>query len=190
MAPRFRSDIGQDGVRVTVADKSFLGRENPLPRKAWGRTPAFRAAIRALEDLVDRGAATATDREIHVSSETAAALAPEVADRIGLPPLARLRLSVALDSRVEKPDGRIYLRWTERTGQEVRPDRAGLKLTWGAQSGRLSAPLLRITQAAEDYNRTVGQPPEGRIARWMPVQAALRDATREDIRRDGYLETF
>jgi superfamily II DNA or RNA helicase len=190
MAPRFRSDIGQDGVRVTVADKSFLGRENPLPRKAWGRTPAFRAAIRALEDLVDRGAATAADREIHVSSETAASLAPEVADRIGLPPLARLRLIVALDSRIEKPDGRIYLRWTERTGQEVRPDRAGLKLTWGAQSGRLSAPLLRITQAAEDYNRTFGQPSEDRIASWMPVQTALRDATGSDVKCDGYLDTF
>src|SRR5262249_5476738 len=102
----------------------------------------------------------------------------------------RLRLSVALDSRVEKPDGRIYLRWTERTGQEVRPDRAGLKLTWGAQSGRLSAPLLRITQAAEDYNRTFGQPSEDRIASWMPVQAALRDATGSDVKCDGYLDTF
>ena len=190
MAPRFRSDVGLDGVRVTVADKSFFGRESPLRRAAWGRTPAFRPAIRALEDLVDRGAATASSHDIHVSSETAAAIAPDVADRIGLPPLAPLCLSVALDSRIEKPDGRLHLRWTERTGQEVRPERAGLKLTWGAQSGRLSAPLLRIAQAAEDYNRTVGQPPEGRIARWMPVQTALRDATRADIRRDGYLETL
>jgi superfamily II DNA or RNA helicase len=190
MAPRFRSDAGQDGLRVTVVEKSFLGRENSLPRTAWGRTPAFRPAIRALEDLVDRGAATATGLEIHLPSETAAALAPEVADRIGLPPLTPLGLSVALDSRVEKPDGRLYLRWTERTGQEVRPERAGLKLTWGAQSGRLSAPLLRIAQAAEEYNRTFGRPAEDRIAGWMPVQAALKDATGQRVKRDGYLETF
>jgi superfamily II DNA or RNA helicase len=190
MAPRFRSDAGQDGLRVTVVEKSFLGRENSLPRTAWGRTPAFRPAIRALEDLVDRGAATATGLEIHLPSETAAALAPEVADRIGLPPLTPLGLSVALDSRVEKPDGRLHLRWTERTGQEVRPERAGLKLTWGAQSGRLSAPLLRIAQAAEEYNRTFGRPAEDRIAGWMPVQAALKDATGQRVKRDGYLETF
>jgi superfamily II DNA or RNA helicase len=190
MAPRFRSDVTQDGVQVTVADKSFFGRENPLPRTAWGRTPAFRPAVRTLEDLVERGAATATNSEIHLSSETAAALGPEAADRIGLPPLAPLGLGVALDSRIEKPDGRLFLRWTERTGQEVRPERAGLKLTWGAQSGRLSAPLLRIAQAAEAYNQTIGQPPEDRIASWMPVQTALKDATGQDIKRDGYLETF
>src|SRR5579864_218127 len=116
MAPHFRSDAAQDGVRVTVADKSFFGRENPLPRTAWGRTPAFRPTIRVLEDLVDRGAATATGHDIHVSSEAAAALAADIADRIGLPPLAPLGLSVALDSRIEKPDGRLQLRWTERTG--------------------------------------------------------------------------
>src|SRR5579871_173097 len=98
MAPRFRSDIGQDGVCVSVVDKSFFGRETPLSRTVWGRTLAFRPAVRILEDLVERGAATATDAEVRLSSETAAALAPEIADRIGLPPLAPLGLAVALDS--------------------------------------------------------------------------------------------
>jgi superfamily II DNA or RNA helicase len=190
MAPRFRSDIAPDGVCVSVVDKAFFGRETPLSRTAWGRTPAFRPAVRVLEDLVERGAATATDAEVHLSSDAAAALAPEIADCIRLPPLAPLGLSVALDGRVEKPDGRLRLHWTERTGQEVRPERTGLKLTWGTQSGRLSAPLLRIAQAAEAYNRTSGQLPEARIAGWMPVQASLRDATGQKVRRDGFLETF
>src|SRR6516164_8733167 len=98
MAPRIRSDVTPDGVRVTVVDKSFFGRETPLARTAWGRTPAFRPAVRALEDTVERGAATATDVDVRLSSETAAALAPDVADRIGLPPLAPLGLTLALDS--------------------------------------------------------------------------------------------
>jgi superfamily II DNA or RNA helicase len=190
MAPRFRSDVTPDGVRVTVVDKSFFGRETPLARTAWGRTPAFRPAVRALEDLVERGAGTATDVDVRLSSETAAALAPDVADRIGLPPLAPLGLTLALDSRVEKPDGRLHLRWTEKGGQEVRPERASLQVTWGELTGRLSAPLLRIAQAAEDYNRTIGRPHDERIAAWKPVQAALRGATGHGIKRDGYLETF
>lgn len=190
MAPRFRSEIAGDGVRVTVSEKSLFGRETPLERRAWARAPKLRPAVRALEDLVERGIATASDFDVHLSSETAAALAPEVADCIGLPPLVPLGLTVALDSRVEKPDGRLRLRWTERTGEEVRPERVGLKLSWGAQFGRLSAPLLRIVQAAEDYNRTIGGPHDERIARWMPVQTALRDTTGHDIRCDGYLETF
>jgi superfamily II DNA or RNA helicase len=190
MAPRFRSDVRPDGVRISVVEKSFFGKETPLPRAVWGRTPAFRPAVRVLEDLVDRGAAAATDAEIHLSSEAAAALPPDVADGIRLPPLAPLGLAVALDSRVEKPDGRLLLHWTERTGQEVRPERTGLKLSWGTQSGRVSAPLLRITQAADGYNRTFGQPAEQRIAGWMPVQAALRDATGQRVKRDGFLDTF
>jgi superfamily II DNA or RNA helicase len=190
MAPLFRSDVRQDRVCITVSEKPLFGKETPIERKTWARSPKFRPAVRALEDLVERGAATATDFEVHLSSETAAALAPEVADCIGLPPLAPLGLTVALDSRVEKPDGRLRLRWTERTGQEVRPERVGLKLSWGAASGRLSAPLVRIAQAAEDYNQTIGRPHDERIASWMPVQTALRDATGHDIRCDGYLETF
>jgi superfamily II DNA or RNA helicase len=190
MAPRFRSHITPDGVGVSVVEKSLFGREAPLSRAAWGLTPAFRPAVRALDDLVERGAATASDVCVSMSSEAAAALAPEVAAAIELPPLAPLGLAVALDSRVERPDGRLRLRWTERTGYEVRPERTGLKLTWGAQSGRLSAPLLRIAQTAEDYNRTLGQPPEERIAGWMPVQAALREATGQIVQCDGYLETF
>jgi superfamily II DNA or RNA helicase len=190
MAPRFRSHVTPDGVGVSVIEKSLLGREAPLSRTAWTRTPAFRPAVRALEDLVERGEAAASDVCVSLSSESAAALAPEVADAIGLPPLAPLGLAVALDSRVERTDGRLRLRWTERNGYEVRPERAGLKLTWGAQSGRLSAPLLRLAQAADGYNRTIGQPPEERIAGWMPVQAALREATGQIVQRDGYLETF
>src|SRR6516164_7669523 len=99
MAPRFQSDVGQDGVVVTVVEKSFFGKEAPLVRAVWRRTPAFRAAVRALEDLVERGAATASDVEVHLPSEAAVALAPEVADCIGLPPLAPLGLTIALDSR-------------------------------------------------------------------------------------------
>jgi superfamily II DNA or RNA helicase len=190
MAPRFRSHVTPDGVGVSVVEKSLFGRDAPLSRAAWGRTPAFRPAVRALEDLVERGEATASDVCVCLSCETAAALTPEVADAIGLPPLAPLGLAVALDSRVERPDGRLRLRWTERTGYEVRPERAGVKLTWGTQSGRLSAPLLRIALAAGGYNRTIGQPPEERIAAWMPVQAAIRDATGQNIQCDGYLETF
>lgn len=190
MAPRFRCVVHEDGVCVCVVDKAFFGREIPLSRKAWGRTAAFRPAMRALEDLVERGAATATDVEVRIPAKAAAALAPEVADAIGLPPLAPLGLSVALDSRVEKPDGRLRLRWSERNGQEVRPQRVGLQLTWGTLCGRLSEPLLRVAQAADDYNRTFGESSGARIARWMPVQAALTEATGQKIRRDGFLESF
>jgi superfamily II DNA or RNA helicase len=190
MAPQFRSDIGHEGVRVTIVEKSFFGKEAPLARRVWGRISAFRRAVRTLEELVEQGVASATDVEIRLPSETAAALAPEVADRIRLPPLAPLGLSVALDSRVEKPDGRLRLHWTERTGQDIRPQRVGLKLTWGTLSGRLAAPLLRVVETAEAYNQTFGQPPEARISSWLPVQTALRDATGQRVKRDSFLETF
>ena len=190
MSPRFRCEVAASGLRVFVVERSFFGRELATSRRTWGRTAALRPAVRALEDLVERGEAAAGDAEVRIPSMTAAALAPEVADRLGLPPLAPLGLDVTLEGRVETPNGVLRLRFSEKNGQEVRPGRAGLQLTWGTLSGRLSAPLLRIAEAADGYNRTRGEAPEVRIAAWMPVQAALRDATGQRVRRDGFLETF
>jgi superfamily II DNA or RNA helicase len=190
MAARFKVSIEADSVRIAVLEKPLLGKEATVARAVWRHIPAFRPVSRAFEELIDLGAATGTDYEVHLSSQNAAALAPAIAECIRLPPLAALGLAVALEDRIETPNGRLCLRWTEKSGQEVRPERIGILLRWGQKSGRLSLPLLRIAEAADGYNRTVGEPPDQRIAGWMPVQSALRAATAADVRCDGFLDTF
>jgi hypothetical protein len=156
VAIAFKSAIAAEGIRVTLVETGFLRGATPTPRRFWG-TRADRLALRAIGTLIDDGPAISSDVDVFIPSTAAAELSVEAADRLGLPPLARLGLAVALENRVETPEGMLRLRWTDRSGQEIRPERTGIVLKWGEQAVRLSAPLFRIVQAAEGYNRTRGQ---------------------------------
>ncbi|MGJ4896682.1 MULTISPECIES: DEAD/DEAH box helicase [unclassified Bradyrhizobium] len=190
MAARFRSRIDLNGIHVSLVHASIFGKKSPIRYADWDDIANDRRVLRNVKDLVEDGAATATDTEVLLPSVVAATLSPEIADGIGLPPLVPLGLAVALDGRIESPEGRIHLRWTDRSGRQLRPERTGVLLRWGEQAARLSAPLYRVAEAAEAYNRTKGRPIDERVAGWMPMQTALAAATDTEVQRDGYLGTF
>lgn len=190
MAIRFEARVEPDAVEIRLL-KSFLGfGPKPVPRAEWPNAEALRAVCRALDALLDRGEAAATEESIRLPIAIAAALPAEIADAVGLPPLAELGLAVALEGRVETPDGRLRLRWTDRSAREIKPTRNGLVLQWGEKSARLSAPLLAVVEAAETYNRTQGADFEARVSAWMPMQQALAATTGSQVGRDGFLDTF
>lgn len=190
MAIRFEARVEPDAVEIRLL-KSFLGfGPKPVPRAEWPNAGAPRAVCRALDALLDRGEATATADAVRLPIAAAAALTAEIADAVGLPPLAELGLAVALEGRVETPDGHLRLRWTDKSAREIKPARNGLVLHWGEKSARLSAPLLAVVEAAEAYNKTRGADLEARVAAWMPMQHALTRTTGGEVGRDGFLETF
>jgi len=190
MASLFRSKIEADVVEVRLFEKRLLGRSEPLPFSDWSRDFANRRVAEALKVFVENSVAEMDDFGIRLSSEAAASLDHTIAERIGFPPLARLGLAVALEGRIETPDGRLRLRWTDRHGREVRPERTGIVLRWGNETGRLSAHLFRIVCAADRYNQTISRSLDDRISAWLPVQQALRAATGAEVKRDGFLDTF
>jgi len=114
----------------------------------------------------------------------------DVCSGLGLPPPIPLGLTVALDGRIETTAGALRLRWSDRWGREVRPVRTGLLLQWGEQSGRLTPLLLDLVDATEAYNQTIGKAVDQRISAWLLVQNALKNATGQEVQRDGFLETF
>jgi superfamily II DNA or RNA helicase len=166
----------------------FLGRKE-LPRSEWAKH-ADRVTLRALDALIDAGAARESDNDLFIPSDAAVRVPGNIADRLDFPPIAGLGLTIALEDRVETPKGRVQLRWTDPGGRLVRPERTGVVLKWGERAGRLSAPLLAIATAAERYNATQGRPLDERVESWMPLQEALCAVTTQDVPRDGFLETF
>jgi hypothetical protein len=190
MSVRFQCTVDNDAVRIHLMERRLLGAAAAVPLVAWGHQAVNRPVIRALETLVEDSVASATESEIIIPLKAAAALTPSVADQIGLPPLAGLALVVALDGRIETPNGRLRLHWTEKSGLEVRPERIGILLRWGEHTGRLSGPMFELVAAADGYNATIGRQLEERVSGWISVQKSLSVVTGADVRCDGFLETF
>ncbi len=190
MAASFQSVFLADGVRIRVADRRRFGRSRDLPRSEWQKSGVDRRALRELEASVESGTGRSTDIETWIPSREAAALSDDVCSGLGFPPPIPLGLTVALDGRIETSGGMLRLRWNDRWGREVRPMRTGLLLQWGEQAGRLVPFLLDLVEATEAYNQTIGKAADQRISAWLPVQSALRNATGEEVQRDGFLETF
>jgi SNF2 family DNA or RNA helicase len=191
MAAQFHSTISADRIVISLVETSLFGRNTPLPYSDWSRVAKDRDAIRSIETLVEDGTAFANEMDVVLSPESAAGLSAEAAERFALPPLVPLGLAVALDGRIDSPEGRLDLRWTDKSGRQVRPERTGILVEYGDRKrGRLSAPVYRVVEAAEGYNRTIGRPLEERLCAWMPMQGALAAVKGTEVQRDGYLETF
>lgn len=190
MAGVFRARIGPTAVDVDFSTRGLLGREKPIPLGDWHTEGADRGVLRALLALRDQGRAVESGSGLRLNFTDAAALPSPTADIIGLPPLSDLGLAVSLSGHIERSDGMLRLRWVDRTAREVFPVRRGLLVESGQRSGRLSAELLDLIEAAEHYNKTFGQEAGERIAAWMPVQRSLASISSEVAKRDGFLETF
>ncbi|WGS18960.1 MULTISPECIES: DEAD/DEAH box helicase [unclassified Bradyrhizobium] len=161
-----------------------------IPRVDWSAAGLDRECLLELESLVENGATKSTDMDVWISSDQAVSLPGRICDALGFPPPAALGLSIALDGRIETPAGLLRLRWTDKWGREVRPERAGLLLQWGEQVGRLNATLFRLVDAIGTYNGTIGSDFERRVSAWLPVQDTLKHLTGAEVKRDGFLETF
>ncbi|MDR3468142.1 MAG: DEAD/DEAH box helicase [Xanthobacteraceae bacterium] len=190
MTVLFKTEFTQEGVCVRALDKRSFGRVRNIPRQNWPIAGLDRESLLELESLVESGAAKSTDLEVWVTSDEAASFSDRVCKALGFPPPAPLGLSVSLDGRIENPQGVLKLRWTDKFGSEVRPKRAGLLLQWGEQGGRLTPKLLRLVEAVDAYNVTVGREFEQRVSSWLPVQDTLKKLTGAEVQRDGFLETF
>jgi superfamily II DNA or RNA helicase len=190
MAPTFKTEFATDGVRVRAVEKRSFGRMRDISRANWSTAGLDRECLLELESLIESGAANSTDLDVWLSSGEAASLPDRVCHALGFPPPAALGLSIALDGRIETPTGLLRLRWTDKWGTEVRPERAGLLLRWGEQVGRLTATLFLLVEAIGTYNATIGSEFEQRVSAWLPVQNTLKNITGAEVQRDGFLETF
>ncbi|WP_156311817.1 DEAD/DEAH box helicase [Methylobacterium platani] len=186
MAIRLRAALDTAGITVAAEERRMLGRTRTVPLAEGSRVPEIRSALRVLNGLVAEDRAQREGEVIRLSHAEAAALPPDVLKGIGLPELARVSLDLAFEDRVDSEKGWLRLRWRNERQAEIRPERVGLVLRAQGLEGRLSPALLALVEAAEGYNASRGQPLEARVAAWMPVQQALRDALGPEVGADAY----
>lgn len=190
MSAQFRSVIEADGVRIEALERRLLGRARPIPRSEWHQSPALRGTARTLDALVGQGRAEAETDSVRLSHADAAALSPDEARRLGLPDLGQVSLSLTFEGRVETTDGQIRCDWRDARERAIQPTRLGLLLRHSSTEVRLSAALLALVVAADEYNATRGRPVEDRVQAWMPVQQALRGALGSDVAADAYTQSL
>jgi hypothetical protein len=186
MRHRFRSNISAGGIETTLVDRPLLGRSREIAIEEWPQFEQTRAVARRLLALLDEGRAVIAGPALQMSHAVAAELPSAVAEKIGLPPVGNVRLDLLFDGRVDSTHGQIRLQWKDGSMADIRPQRTGLLLEWGEQRCRLSASLLRLVEAIEAFNVSLGQSFDERVATWMPVQEALQSSLGHDVKADGY----
>ncbi|MCV0394849.1 MAG: DEAD/DEAH box helicase [Rhizobiaceae bacterium] len=187
MAVVLQSDIRPDGVRVEARTKRLLSNKT-LPFAEWLATGSDVGIVaRVVASLISRGEAYEESGRVVISHPAAAALPTSIADRIDLPPLARVSATLAFDDRVESPAGRIRIRWYDANTRPLTATRCGAFVKVGQEFGRLTGAVFQLTEAIDGYNASVGKPAEERIASWGPVQEALRRTTGQNVSIDQYL---
>ncbi|MFL9828812.1 DEAD/DEAH box helicase [Rhodoplanes sp. SY1] len=176
-----------DRIVVSAQEKRLLSRRS-IPVAEWslaGGSDGIAAAC--LLGLVERGDATASETAVMLTHRTAARLPGRVAEAIGLPGVASLAVTLSFEGNIGTAGCRIRTEWQENNSRLVRPVRQGIIVTWGERKGRLSAALLDLLEAVDDFNAVSSGSDDQRITAWQPVQEALRRTTDQAVRADGFL---
>ena len=188
MASAFIASWDAEGLRVRAEDRALF-RTKPVLTPDWHALPEpLGRNGKALMAAAERGGGTISTEGLTLPHATAARLPASLADGAGLPPLAKLSVTLSLDSRVEASNGFIRARWYDLGTRMVHPVRTGIVMNWGdGRMARLSSPLFDLAEAVEHYNATAGAPPEPRLQAWQHVQQALARATGAAVTADTVL---
>ena len=190
MANVFSSTITSDGALVVLSETRVLRAPRPIAHDAWGgRIP--KSLDRTLGAMVAEGIAEPRPEGLFLPHTSVAGLPQTLADRLGMPELARVSLALQFDGRIDTPEGTIRLRWADANHRQVRPKRDGAFLRIGADEPvRLTETLYRLCEAVDGFDATRNAPIEARIAAWGPIQQVLAHATGREIAADGFMRSL
>ncbi|WP_247413531.1 DEAD/DEAH box helicase [Bradyrhizobium sp. 176] len=155
-----------------------------LPVEDWIRNAARDHAV--IRVLLSEGVRT-DDYSVCVDHEKVARLPGSIAEKINLPPLSRLSVTLTFEGRIDTPEGSIRARWYDERTRSIVIKRTGAFVTAGDETSRLTFPFFRVLEAVDVFNESAGLPMEQRISKWQPVQDALSDVTGSQIKTDGFL---
>jgi hypothetical protein len=187
MAAAFQCNRTDTGAEFLLVDRGLFSRK-VVQRAEWDRAPpALSPAVRFLRRLEGEGRARPSGEGLMLGTEALAEVPSSLATSLALPPLAKLSLTLQFKSRVDTPEGEIRVSWSDTSSRRVMPTVRGVFVETGGEVGRLSSPVVRLLGAVAAYNETIGQRGEERIGAWLGVQSALRHATGEEVKTDGFL---
>lgn len=191
MKATFFHESRPGGVLLTLRRRRLLGPETvPIDGSSFvaGREGI---ALSFLLCKVEAGEGAFTDAGVLLPHASVAALPEAIANAMGLPPFGTLSISIAFDGIMTAPGARIRASWYDVEDRRLRVERQGALVRWGQRRGRLSVPLYALVEAIDAYNSTEGKAAEVRIAGWAPVQAALKQVGRDEVRvEDAFLTSL
>lgn len=180
---KFSCSVLADGVRVQ-ARRSGLISTVRLPVDDWMLNAGRDHAV--IRVLLSDGA-RADDYSVLIDHGTVARLPGSIAEKINLPSLSRLSVTLTFEGRIDTPDGSIRARWYDERTRSVVIKRTGAFVTAADETFRLTSPFFRLLEAIDVFNESASLPVEQRIAKWQPVQDALSDVTGSQVKTDGFL---
>ena len=143
------------------------------PFDAW-RDHLGKPMMRSLCGLIESGDALLDGDRTKMPHSVVAALSAAVADTLGLPSIGVFSLSLQFEGRMETPDGRIKMRWSDANYKSADVERQGAILRIGKEVGRLSETFYRLTEAVDRFNATAGGEIDARIAAGRPFSKNWR----------------
>jgi hypothetical protein len=189
MTFRFSHTTSADAVHIRLTEQKLLRAARGVPFEGW-REHLTKPALRALRGLVESGDARHDADELLLPHAVVAALPPILANPLGLPPLGAFSLALQFDGRIDTPDGRIRMRWSDANYNSAGVERHGAILHVGKEVGRLSKTFYLLSEAIDRFNTTAGGEIEARIAAWAPIQQQLAVTTGQQITADAFMKSL
>jgi hypothetical protein len=189
MTFRFSHIISADGLHIRLTEQKLLRAARGVPFDAW-QDHLGKPAMRSLRGLIESGDVRLDGDELTVPHSVVAALSAAVADPLGLPSIGAFSLSLQFEERIETPDGRIKMRWSDANYKTAGVERQGAILRIGKEVGRLSETFYRLSEAIDRFNATAGGEIDSRIAAWAPIQQELATATGQRITADAFMKSL
>jgi SNF2-related domain/Helicase conserved C-terminal domain len=189
MAQAFESTFLQDGVTVRLIDKPLIGASRTIPVREWSKrvNKVLSKAATAALDAEANGEAEVEGDTLKLFNTAAVALPGAIAAALGMPPQASVRLVMRLNGTIGQPDASCAASWQNAGDtRPIYPERNGILLRWGKQSGRVDERLYAVIEAVDRFNASEGQDIESRAPHWSALKSTLGKISPELAEADEY----
>lgn len=179
-------EAGPHGVSLQLVEQGWLRGSKALPVSTWLSDESI-PGVALLRHWLDRESAVAEATEVLVPHAYIAELSEPQASQLQLPPAAPHALSLSSGGTLDEPEFELRYQWLRYGTLRERLERHGALVRFGDQWYRLPMSIFRLVEAVDRFNAADTSQREARVAAWEPIQEAIREATGETVRPDGYL---
>lgn len=189
MAQTFEATFNKNSVALRLIEKPLIGASKAIPVREWSKRSSgdLGKAVTAALDAEANGEAEVDGDALRLFNTAAVALPGAIASALGMPPQASVRLVMRLNGAIGQPDASCAASWQNASDtRPIYPERNGILLRWGKQSGRLDERLYAVIEAVDHFNASEGQDIESRAPHWSALKSALGKISPELAEADEY----
>ncbi|MBT3765542.1 MAG: hypothetical protein HOF84_06770, partial [Rhodospirillales bacterium] len=189
-SPVFTYSVEDEGVRLSLMQKSLLGKAHAIPIAEWlGVSRQLDGnSISKLIDLMDEEDVFSDEESVILSHMRVAEMDTGEASQFGLPPLPPFILELRSKGAIGREDFNIGTTWLGSTGQPITGlKRTGAILEQASHQYRIPKPLYSFISVLEEFNDSNFAGSAERLRAWADVQEKLKFDALENVTADGHL---